>query len=89
MDQYPIPNIQKTDLTPYLLDLMKLEYINNIGDLKKTLNEFISPPDSSFVNSSLKLLEALNSISSIDNNGNLTNLGHAISKFREIKLFKM
>ena len=86
LDKYPIPNIQKTDLTPYLLDLMKLEYINNIGDLKKTLNEFISPPDSSFINSSLKLLEALNSISSIDNTGKLTNLGYAIYKFRGIKL---
>ena len=86
LDQYPIPNIQKTDLTPYLLDLMKLEYINNIGDLKKTLNEFISPPDNAFINSSLKLLEALNSISSIDNNGKLTNIGYAISKFRGIKL---
>ena len=85
LDKYPIPDIQKTDLTSYILDLMRLKYIHNIGDLKKTLNEFISPPEKKFVDSSLKILEAIGAITSTDNNGKITKLGNSITKFRGIK----
>ena len=83
--EYPTPSIQKTDLTSDFLDLMKLDYINNVKDLKTFLNEFISPPSDDFINSSLNTLEALNAISSSDNNGKLTELGLVLSKFRAVK----
>ncbi len=85
LDKYPIPDIQKTDLTSYILDLMRLRYIHNIGDLKRTLNEFISPPEKKFVDSSLKILEAIGAITSNENYGKITKIGEAITKFRGIK----
>jgi len=82
---YPTPEIQKTDLTSDLLDLMKLEYINNIKDLKHFLNEFISPPKKIFIESALKTLVALGAFTSKEDDGKITELGFAISKFRAIK----
>lgn len=86
LEKYPIPDIQKTDLSSYLLDLMRLAYIHNIGELKNLLKEFISPPAISFVESSLKLLESLGAITTKEKYGELTEKGRAISQFRGIKL---
>jgi pre-mRNA-splicing factor ATP-dependent RNA helicase DHX15/PRP43 len=86
LEKYPIPDIQKTDLSSYLLDLMRLKYIHNIGELKNLLKEFISPPAISFVESSLKLLESLGAITTKEKYGELTEKGRAISQFRGIKL---
>ncbi len=86
LEKYPIPDIQKTDLSSYLLDLMRLQYINNIGDLKNLLKEFISPPAIPFVESSLKLLESLGAITTKEKYGILTDKGNGISQFRGIKL---
>ncbi len=86
LEKYPIPDIQKTDLSSYLLDLMRLKYIHNIGELKSLLKEFISPPEISFVESSLKLLESLGSITTKEKYGVLTEKGKGISQFRGIKL---
>jgi HrpA-like RNA helicase len=84
-NEYPIPSIQKTDLTSDFLDLMKLDYIKNIKDLKDFYNEFISPPSNDFIQSSLNTLEALQAITSVDNTGTITELGYILSKFRAIK----
>ena len=85
LQDYPTPSIQKSDLTSDILDLMKLEYIKNVGDLKDFLNEFISPPKKMFINSSLKTLIALDAITSKENDGVITDLGYGIAKFRAIK----
>ena len=83
--KYPTPSIQKSDLTSDMLDLMKLDYINDIKQLKQFLNEFISPPKDIFIESGLNTLMALGAFTSKGNSGVITDLGYAISKFRAIK----
>jgi len=85
LQKYPTPSIQKSDITSDILDLFKLEYINNVKELKSFLNEFINPPKHIFISSSLKTLHALNCISSTKDDGTITELGFAITKFRSIK----
>lgn len=85
MKDYPIPDIQKTDLTSYFLDLLRLPYIKNIADLKKLLDKFISPPHTSFINDGLNTLTSLGCITNNTNSGVITQLGLIISKFRGIK----
>lgn len=82
---FPTPDIQKSDITSDMLNLLKLEYIKTIKDLKVFLNEFIEPPSAKFIKSGLKTLEALGAIDSTKDDGKLTDLGYAISKFRSIK----
>lgn len=83
--KYPTPEVQKSDLTENMLDLMRLKYINNVKDLKVLLNEFITPPTDKFVNSSLRTLRHLGAISSDNNDGVMTSLGKAITQFRGVK----
>ena len=83
--KYPTPEVQKSDLTENMLDLMRLKYINNVKDLKVLLNEFITPPSDKFVNSSLRTLQHLHAISSDNNDGIMTSLGKAITQFRGVK----
>lgn len=85
LSKYTIPSIQKSDITSDILNLMNLEYIKNVKDLKKLLNEFISPPSNTLIDASLQTLEALNAITTIENNGTLSLIGKAISQFRVIK----
>lgn len=85
MRDYPIPDIQKTDLTSYFLDLLRLPYINNVKDLKNLLNKFISPPHQSFIEDGLNTLSTLGCITTKSNIGKLTTLGEVISKFRGLK----
>ena len=85
MQKYPTPDIQKSDLTSDILDLLRLDYIKNIADLKKLLNEFISPPEGKFINTALKTLQAIGAITSISDEGEMTAIGYAISKFRAVK----
>jgi len=85
MRDYPVPDIQKTDLTSYFLDLLRLPYISNIGDLKKLLNKFISPPKQSFIEDGLNTLSTLGCITNKGNIGKLTTLGEVVSKFRGLK----
>ena len=47
--EYSTPEIQKTDITSDILDLFKLPYIKNIGDLKKYLNTLMDPPKNDFI----------------------------------------
>jgi len=85
LQKYPTPSIQKSDITSDMLDLFRLEYINNVKDLKGFLNEFISPPKKIFIDSSLKTLHALNCITSIKDDGTITDLGYGVAKFRGLK----
>ena len=84
--EYPVPDIQKTDITSDMLDIYLLDYIKNTGDMRKFLNNLISPPSEDFIISSLNKLYGLGTISSLDNNGIITPLGQAISKFRAIEV---
>lgn len=83
--KYPLPDIQKSDITNYLLDLLRLEYIKNIGDLKELLSEFISPPQQQFINSGLRILHSIGAISGLKDNNRITKIGYKIAKFRGIK----
>ena len=85
MRDYPVPDIQKTDLTSYFLDLLRLPYISNVSDLKKLLSRFISPPHQSFIEDGLNTLYTLGCITNKSNTGKLTHLGIIISKFRGLK----
>jgi len=85
-NKYPIPDIQKSNLTEEILNLMRLKYINNIKDLKALLNEFISPPHISFVNIALRSLSSVDAISFIGDEGRITPLGKAISRFSDISV---
>lgn len=85
--KYPIPDIQKSDLTKYLLDFMRLEYVKNVGDLRVLLSEFISPPADSFVRNGLRMLEACGAITTTRDNGRITTMGYSLTKFRTIPVF--
>lgn len=85
MRDYPIPDIQKTDLTSYFLDLLRLPYIKNVGDLKNLLKKFISPPHQSFIDDGLNTLSTLGCITNKSNLGKLTILGEIVAKFRGLK----
>lgn len=80
--KYAQPSIQKSDITSDILDLLKLEYIKSGADLKKLLAQFISPPDETLTNSSLRILDALGAI---DKSGAITTHGKYIAQFRGIK----
>ena len=84
--EYPIPSIQKSDLTMDLLDIMKIEYVKNIGDLKQLLSNMISPPSQIFVDSALHNLYLNEAITSKENDGTLTTLGRAYSSFSGLSL---
>ncbi len=84
--EYPIPSIQKSDLTMDLLDIMKIEYVKNVGDLKQLLSTMISPPSQIFIDSALHNLYLNGAISSKDNDGILTPLGRAYSSFSGLSL---
>lgn len=84
-NEYPIPDIQKSDLTSDILDIMKLEYIKNIKDVRTLLAEMIDPPEERFIASALHNLYALEAITSEDLTGELTQIGHAMSNFRSMK----
>ena len=84
--EYQVPDIQKTDITSDILDIYMLDYVKNNGDMRKFLNNLISPPSEDFILSSLNKLYGLGAISGLDNNGVITPLGKAISKFRAIEV---
>jgi pre-mRNA-splicing factor ATP-dependent RNA helicase DHX15/PRP43 len=87
-DMYPIPNIQKTDITSDILDLMRIDTIKSEADLHRLLSQFISPPPTAFVQVALRTLRvigAINSSITADAPGILTQHGHNIAKFRGLK----
>ena len=83
---FPVPDVQKTDITNDILDLFMLNYIKNTGDVRLFLKNLISPPSEDFIQSSLKKLYGTGSITNINNSGIVTPLGKAISNFRSIEI---
>ena len=83
-ENYPVPDIQKTDLSPYLLDLLRMEGIGTIQNLRNMLASMIDPPHAKFVDAGLSILYGLGAIDNI-NTGNVTQLGIDMSFFRALK----
>ena len=84
-NDYPIPDMQKSDLSNDMIDILRMDEIKNVGDLKKSLNDLISPPEEKFIKSGLMILYGLDIITSMDDDGIGTPLGQAISMFRGLK----
>ncbi len=85
--EYAIPEIQKTDLSTYLLDMMRLPYISNVGDVEdKILKYLIEPPFQSFIKSGIHKLFGLSAIDKEEKEGKMTELGSALTKFRQVDL---
>ena len=82
---FTLPDIQKTDISTDLLDLLLLKYVKNVGDLKVYLNELIDPPKEIFLKASFLKLYTLGAITTNDDKATVTNLGKAISKFRKFE----
>lgn len=80
--QYPTPSIQKSDITNDILDLLRMKTIRTVANLRSVLKEFIAPPSEDFIGSSLRTLEAVGAINTVDDSGHITKMGFAISKFR-------
>lgn len=85
-EKYPKPSIEKTDITNDILDLMRMPNCSNIKELRLLLDEFITPPHKTFISNSLKTLYTLGAITSMKNDGIITPLGFALTKFRAIKV---
>lgn len=84
-NDFPIPDMQKTDLSSDMIDILRLDEIQNVGDLRKFLGELISPPEEKFVKAGLMILHGLDIITSMEDDGVGTPLGGAISMFRGVK----
>jgi len=84
-NEYPKPDIQKKDLTKDILDIFLLEYIKNVGDVRQFLNNMISPPEQKFIESGLNKIYSLGGITTIKDDGKVTDLGKSIAKFRVIE----
>ena len=84
---YPLPSILKSNLTMDILDIMKIEYIKNFGDVKKLLNEMITPPESKFIDSAILNLYSMEAITSKDDKATLTDLGKAMTLFSGIPIY--
>jgi ATP-dependent RNA helicase DHX57 len=82
--EFPIPAIQKSDLTMDILDIFRIPYIKNLGDVKKLLNEMMSPPESKFIDSALHKLMAMEAINGKDAKATVSELGQELSKFSSI-----
>lgn len=84
-EEYPIPAIEKEDITMNILDLLRMNDINTIKKMRDFLDEFISPPHEKFIINALNTLYALGAITSINNEGTITPMGHALCKFRGLE----
>ena len=83
-EKYPVPTIQRTDITNDLLDFLRLEYIPNIGAMRAILAQMMSQPKPEFIEAALDKLFEMKAITSKDDSGVLTQLGLALSRFRGI-----
>ena len=81
LQPFPMPDIQKSDLSSEFLDLLRMETIKTVPKLKEYLSKLIDPPVSVFVNNGINILKSLKCIE----NNKLTELGKMITQFRGIK----
>ena len=98
--EYPIPPILQMDVTPIILSFLTKPNITNIDipftypkkinnkvseeTLNSFLEKFITPPDISYVSNAIKKLFLIGALSVENNKANFTQLGKALSFFRDI-----
>ena len=85
-EHYPIPAIEKQDITTNILDLLRMKEVNTIKKMRDFLDQFISPPHEKFIINALNTLYALGAITNMNNNGDgqITPMGLALCKFRAL-----
>jgi len=83
---FPIPSIQKSDLTMDILDIFRIPYIKDLGDVKKLLDTMMSPPEPKFMDSAIHKLVAMEALSGKESKATVTELGQELSKFSSINI---
>ncbi|KAK8400341.1 hypothetical protein O3P69_003203 [Scylla paramamosain] len=73
LDDYPLPEIQRTRLEEIILHIKILK----LGSVRPFLSKIMMPPDSSVVEISLQMLQAINAL---DREENLTPLGFHLAR---------
>ncbi|KAG0721051.1 ATP-dependent RNA helicase DHX36 [Chionoecetes opilio] len=73
MDDYPLPEIQRTRLEEIILHIKILK----LGSMRPFLSRIMMPPDTSVVEISLQMLQAINAL---DREENLTPLGFHLAR---------
>jgi HrpA-like RNA helicase len=85
MLEYPLSEIQKTDITMDILRFLKNE--KTVENVKKLLQKFIEPPKENMIKTSFKILYLLNAITENNDNGVITKIGENILKTRIDDIF--
>jgi len=75
MEKFPKPTIKVSNLYGECLRLLNIDKINNVDELKNVFNNFIEPPDKSYINDAIGTLKKLHLIE--DNK--ITNIGKLIA----------
>jgi len=83
-ENYPIPAIEKQDITMNILDLLRMKEVNTIEKMRVFLDQFISPPHEKFIMNALNTLYALGAITNMNSQGQITPMGQALCKFRAL-----
>ena len=83
-EHYPIPAIEKQDITMNILDLLRMKDVNTIEKMRVFLEQFISPPHEKFIINALNTLYALGAITDMNTQGKITPMGLALCKFRAL-----
>jgi len=89
MEKYPAPSIINDDISFEILRLLGIEKIDSIGELKKILKNFITPPKEENINYEIKYLKKLNLVDSIKDNGRLTQLGFMCNELQNEPSFSL
>ena len=79
MEKFPAPSIRKESISYEMMRLLGIPQISNVKILKKTLNEFIEPPNEKYIKYELKYLKHMKMITTNEDDGQLTNLGNTIN----------
>ena len=72
MAKFPEPDIRSNDITFECLNLLKMDRVQTVENLRKTLSNFIEPPKEKYTKATLKILKQLGMIE----NGKITLLGN-------------
>ena len=85
-DDYPTPDIRKSDLTEDILRFLSLKEIQTIDKLNNLLNDLIEPPKQIQITSSLNNLKSINVI---NKENRLSKTGYIISRFKKINPYSV
>ncbi|VBB17850.1 HrpA-like RNA helicase [Yasminevirus sp. GU-2018] len=77
MAKFPSPAIKVESISYEILRLMALRSdISRLGDVRRTLNEFIEPPTKDYIDAEVQFLLKMNMISDASDDAVLTEYGH-------------